>query len=500
MVELAACWLLNYLLHSTVWLGGASLVQRMRRDSSPRFRDLLWKSAWCGALLTPSLALAWGPGSGLAIGVPGPSSQTVVPARTTAGHTAVPGMGLADGSALPLAPPPGFAQRSTLSAESLLLAEGARRSVRPEAAVTPRPTSTEQAAFTGWAGPAVGIWLLSAAAALWLLARRREGLRDMLAERRPVEDRACRAVLRELQRAAGGRRAPRLSCSPRLPVPVAFGWLRPEICVPERALRELSPDEFRGLLGHELCHLHRRDPLWLGAFHAVERLLFLQPLNRVARRAAGEAAEELCDAWSARHAGAGAMADCLARVAGWLVPPPGPLPAACMARSTSSLGRRIERLVDAEHDHAAADRAGWSSLSCVTLLLSASLALPSFRPTTPEVAATLPSLRPTTPEFSDALPRVLLSTSPGTDAATAAPELLIREAASALPESIAALELEIQALRREVIDRGSDPEAVATLEQLEARVARLHALTTRLATSLPSLSQPAPSALEPDRR
>ena len=38
------------------------------------------------------------------------------------------------------------------------------------------------------------------------------------------------------------------------------------------------------MLAHELAHLARRDPLWLAFASVVERVFWIQPLNRIARR------------------------------------------------------------------------------------------------------------------------------------------------------------------------------------------------------------------------
>jgi hypothetical protein len=153
-----------------------------------------------------------------------------------------------------------------------------------------------------------------------------------------------------LERAGSGARGVRLTSSDGLRVPVALGVFRREICVPRRALRDLPPPQQRAMIGHELAHLLRRDPAWLGGFELARRLFFFQPLLVLAQRGAHEAAEELCDAWSARRTGDPvALAECLVEVARWLEPRGRrealPLAAACMARPDSPLARRIDALL-----------------------------------------------------------------------------------------------------------------------------------------------------------
>lgn len=58
---------------------------------------------------------------------------------------------------------------------------------------------------------------------------------------------------------AGARRPPELLQSAAIPVPLVVGLLRPRILLPER---ELSPEQWEGVLTHELVHWRRHD-LWI---------------------------------------------------------------------------------------------------------------------------------------------------------------------------------------------------------------------------------------------
>ena len=119
-----------------------------------------------------------------------------------------------------------------------------------------------------------------------------------------------------------------------------------EICLPESALTELDLEEQRVMLAHELAHLARRDPLWLAFASVVERVLWIQPLNRVARRRIATSAEFLCDEWAVRRTGSGvALARCLAQVAEWIQTSPLGVPVAGMAEERSLLVSRVETLL-----------------------------------------------------------------------------------------------------------------------------------------------------------
>jgi HEAT repeat protein len=136
----------------------------------------------------------------------------------------------------------------------------------------------------------------------------------------------------------------------RISSPIALGLA--EICLPESALLDLDPEEQRAMLAHELAHLARRDPLWLAFASVVERVLWIQPLNRVARRRIVTSAEYLCDEWAVRRTGSGvALARCLAQVAEWIQTSPLGVPVAGMAEERSLLVSRVEKLLaGARHD------------------------------------------------------------------------------------------------------------------------------------------------------
>src|SRR2546429_8130729 len=83
------------------------------------------------------------------------------------------------------------------------------------------------------------------------------------------------------------------------------------------------------MLAHELAHLARRDSLWLAGASLIERCLFFQPLNRLARRELETTAEYLSDEWATRKTGSPvALAKCLATVAEWIQASPLGVPVA----------------------------------------------------------------------------------------------------------------------------------------------------------------------------
>jgi HEAT repeat protein len=207
---------------------------------------------------------------------------------------------------------------------------------------------------------------------LYLVQRRRAMRR--IGPRRQVSDATLLDMLDSLRRAGNVRRVIRLTAASGLASPVALG--RDEIALPEAALTDLEPEQQRSMLAHELAHLERRDPGWLALACLIERALFLQPLNRVARVRLQEAAELLCDDWAVRRTGSGvSLASCLVKVAEWIDTTPRPVPLAGMAERRSQLVARIHRLIEGQV-MPAAPRSFWLMTVAVALVGLTAVAAP----------------------------------------------------------------------------------------------------------------------------
>lgn len=326
-------WLLTYALHSTLLLGVVWLLTSRGPVRSHHLRDLFWKAALVGGIVTATAQSAlrqvsWGE----ALALPAARPAVVVP------HAGLP-------MAMPLT-----GDRS-----------GSRSDKAPTGAGIPLATLV----LLSWAG-AAGLALLALAGAHLRLARR-------LGHRETVSDAAINVVLQQLRTEAGVRRTVRLTRSGGLTSPVALG--RGEICLPNAVLTDLDPAQQRSVLAHELAHLTRNDPLWLTAACLIERAFIFQPLNRLARRRMQESAEYLCDDWAVRRTGSGlTMAKSLMKVAEWIQSEPSPVPLAGMAENPSQLVARVKRLV--EHRGGAETRRIWPVPMALALLVLTAAAVP----------------------------------------------------------------------------------------------------------------------------
>jgi bla regulator protein blaR1 len=339
-------WLLTYLLHSTVLLGLAALARLALRERRLGLQEALLRAALVGGFVTAGLQVGLGLhplGGSLALpaALAGPGSP-LAGARSSSARA-----GLAAHPTFAVAPAPVRTDDSTglaIDAPPARLESPASASVLPEwvgeAAAAARDGLQRSLALA---------WALLAAVALARLGVAAVRLQRLLHGRRPIVAGALGALAARLGRALGLRRPVPLSAAERLSVPLATGVLRPEICLPERAVAELGTDEQAALCAHELAHVARRDPAWLLLARLLEALAPVQPLNAWARRRLQDLAECLSDdlavAASGRPLG---LARSLVDVASWTIGDLSfsPVAAVGAVSARSRLGHRVERLMD----------------------------------------------------------------------------------------------------------------------------------------------------------
>jgi HEAT repeat protein/beta-lactamase regulating signal transducer with metallopeptidase domain len=314
-------WLLTYLIHSTALLLLALALTRAR-VWAPAASDLLWKMALVGGLLSASVQLRLELRPVGSVSLPSVTRTATASVDADARDTGVPTASLAE-----------------QVNPTKLMAREAHAPASPTAAPStpslPLPTLI------------VMIWALGALGLVMSYVARRLILVGRIGDRRAVVDGLLLVELEQLVRGAKLRRRVRLTSTARISSPIALGVA--EICLPESALTELDLEQQRSMLAHELAHLARRDPLWLAFASVVERVLWIQPLNRLARRGIATAAEYLADEWAVGRTGSGvALARCLAQVAEWIQASPLGVPVAGMAEERSLLVSRVEKLLSGQ--------------------------------------------------------------------------------------------------------------------------------------------------------
>ncbi|MEO6193493.1 MAG: M56 family metallopeptidase [Thermoanaerobaculia bacterium] len=360
-------WMLTYLLHSTLLLGLAWLASKPLSRWSVAAEETVWKLALVGALCTASLQLAagWQPLAGQWKLADLGGAAAVSTANENVGAGLVPA-------------------REGASPSPTLTSHAVRAKIEDLSSPTVFPAAVPVRTLPSAAALILGVWALGALVLLAAFGRSFLRLGQRLRSRPRIVGGTIHAQLRELAAEAGLGGAVRLSCSSRVPVPVALGIRRPEICVPPRALAGLTDEQQEGMLAHELAHLARRDPFWLVLRQVIACALFFQPLNWVARRRLREISEMLSDEWAVARTGRPlSLAGCLAEVAGWSVGTPA-LPVPGMADRPSSLGRRIRRLLDETRSPENPARRAWLAAAMGVLVIAVAAAAPAVSAARPE--------------------------------------------------------------------------------------------------------------------
>lgn len=145
-------------------------------------------------------------------------------------------------------------------------------------------------AMMAWA---VGLLVLLA----WVALRLRSVRRTYLAAHgeAPLPD-WLHAALAEVAARLRLRRVPRLVLSPSAESPAAFGLFRPVLIMPAAKVEELSPENARYVLLHELSHVRRGDLIVHAIMAALLIVYWVHPLLWVAQRRMRGLRELSCDA------------------------------------------------------------------------------------------------------------------------------------------------------------------------------------------------------------
>ncbi len=123
----------------------------------------------------------------------------------------------------------------------------------------------------------------------WLHIR---GLRLSLTTPPAALEEDLRSLLREM---LPGRRLPEVRYSSRVGGPLVCGLLRPVIVLPEDLPSQLSQEQWRDILLHEVAHIRRRDNV-VGILQRLAAILYWpHPLIHRLNRRLSQSREEVCD-------------------------------------------------------------------------------------------------------------------------------------------------------------------------------------------------------------
>jgi beta-lactamase regulating signal transducer with metallopeptidase domain len=334
LVDTLVSFQLTLLLHASVLLALAWLLERACLLRHPGWAELAWRGALFGALLSATLSV-FGPDRApwfeaetrnAAPAAQAPTDQT--------NRAAMP----ATGANAPVPESPAAAT-PTPAAASLAPAER-RREPPQQAARLNLPVVVVLALLLPWL---VGLVVASLRlGSQWRhLSRWSRALAD-------AETTAGDALAKQAQHLARELRLARLPS-----LHVLEGLASPMLLPGARLLlpawvEALERDQLRALLAHELAHLQRRDPAWRLAQRLVLVPLSFHPLAWLALRRLEALAEDACDARAAELCGSGRpLAECLATCLVHAGPRAGHPPlAVAMAGDSGQVVRRVQNLLE----------------------------------------------------------------------------------------------------------------------------------------------------------
>ncbi len=241
-------WLVTYAIHATVLLGSALILQRLIPDNRRIVRDLILKGALVGSIATATLVLVL------------PSSPSVF---------TIPVSQRAIGVATSYRPWTEAEYASAIKAsdfvrkEAPALAGTGSKSWMAKRIDTVR--SSLQILGYGLRTVSPVSWILI----LWMSVAGILSSRRLVAYNRFINalsrwyarpgDPAAR-MIKAHERRSRALLSPVVTRSAGLLCPVAIA--ASELCLPEDFERRFTPEEQKGVLAHELAHIHRLDPVW----------------------------------------------------------------------------------------------------------------------------------------------------------------------------------------------------------------------------------------------
>jgi len=229
------------------------------------------------------------------------------------------------------------AQRA--SASTAKPVQGVSVAARPSAPAPETPASQPAAILWFVEAWFLGVVLLSlrTAGGLFLIERMRRK------ELRPV-GRELYLKCIALQLKLGFERVIRYCECDRLDAPAAFGWIRPVVLLPVRALSGLTEDQIEAVIAHELAHIRRFD-CFVNLFQiGVETLLFYHPAVWWVSQRIRIEREHCCDDEAVALCGdAVNYARALTLMEEWRT-----APSLMMAANRSPLSQRVVRLLGLE--------------------------------------------------------------------------------------------------------------------------------------------------------
>ncbi len=159
-----------------------------------------------------------------------------------------------------------------------------------------RQSTSDTAQWLTWVSPyATALYLCGVLAMLMRLSLGLWGGRRLRLTSTPCRDEALLQLVADQARGLRLRTTPQIAWCARLVVPVVVGVLRPIILLPAILATELTTDQLRAVLLHELAHVRRYDLAVNVLQRMIEAVLFFHPAVWWISRRVSMERENACD-------------------------------------------------------------------------------------------------------------------------------------------------------------------------------------------------------------
>ncbi len=294
-------WLATFWIHSTILATVALLFAWVVGVSRCELRDIAWKMALLGALVSSVAQYIW-PETAWGI-VLSPPTSFMTTSLSTNSDLLLDAQG-----------PLSFSNTSLFDAQ---IASETSESPQFFSYANGRVATTT---FRVMNVGLVGCFVVGLLIGLVRAASAMMEIHKLVRRAKPCPNKAVCRVFRRLNVQLGLPRWTSLYVSQEVTLPFATGVFRPCVILPAMTLVErLDAKQIEGMLAHELAHHRRCDPLWALLAHLSVHAFWFQPLLRLVRRNMRRDAEHLADAIAYRTLGDGlGLARCLAALAEWI--------------------------------------------------------------------------------------------------------------------------------------------------------------------------------------
>ncbi|WP_168204004.1 M56 family metallopeptidase [Aliikangiella coralliicola] len=126
-------------------------------------------------------------------------------------------------------------------------------------------------------------------------------LRRLLNDRTPIEDPLVLHIFNQLIAQSGINKQVKISQCENINSPIALA--SNEVVLPLGITQYFQREQIKAALAHELAHLKRKDNFWLAIYQLKACLFFFQPLNKLLTQVLYQFAEQRSDEMAARWTG-----------------------------------------------------------------------------------------------------------------------------------------------------------------------------------------------------